>query len=162
MNQNNKKRERKVNNTLMVWFCILIGWIVHTHGTLDLICAGIPIHQVLIISNLLFLHCTHVFTWRGMWNIKTLTLINLTRFTILISTHEMEGCWLGDPSKVSARVFLEGGQSEKIIEAENEGNSADKLATKLLLCVFTKEEIATGNCTPPRKEGIKLLSPKKV
>ena len=45
------------------------------------------------------------------------------------------------------------------MEAENEGTSPDKLATKRLMCMFTKED---GNCTPPRKEGIKLLDQKRI
>ena len=58
--------------------------------------------------------------------------------------------------------FVETLSYEKIMEAENEGTSPDKLGTKLLMCMFTKEEVTNGNCTPPRKEGIQLLDQKRI
>lgn len=74
---------------------------------------------------------------------------------VLISTYYI-GCWLGDPMKNSARIFLEGILKERIMESENEGTNPDKLATKLLQAVFSIEEIPQGNCTAPKGSGDKM------
>ena len=46
--------------------------------------------------------------------------------------------------------------------AENSSSTAEKLAVNLLLSLFSEQELATGNCTKPRKDGILLLDQVKI
>lgn len=46
--------------------------------------------------------------------------------------------------------------------AENSSCTAEKLAVNLLLSLFSEQELATGNCTKPRKDGILLLDQVKI
>ena len=57
-----------------------------------------------------------------------------------------------DSAKTSARIFIECLSLERILEAENKGTSPDKLATKLMMCIFTKEEVQTAIAHPPEKK----------
>ena len=73
----------------------------------------------------------------------------------------IDGSWLSDPTSKTTRLFVQGLTKGDIAHAEN-SRSPEKLAVQLLSAVFSDVELATGNCTQPRKKGIVLLDPEKV
>jgi len=73
--------------------------------------------------------------------------------------------WLGDPrSHLSEgrKIWIEGVKQERINAAESVSYNADKLALNLLSALFSTTDLATGNCTQPKREGIHLLDQKKI
>ena len=77
----------------------------------------------------------------------------------------LAGMWLGDPSTHShlrLKIWIPDTNASRISAAEVASHDADKLAVNLLLALFDPRELATGNCTKPRKPGVRQLDPDKV
>ena len=51
---------------------------------------------------------------------------------------------------------------EAINRAEINGTTPEKLAVNLLRAMFSPQELARGNVTKPRKDGINQLDPTKI
>lgn len=77
--------------------------------------------------------------------------------TVLVDT----GVFLGNPRDPEKRVQVNL-STDQLKRAEIKGVSPEKLAVALLEVLFTFEELSTGNCTQPRKEGIRLLDATKL
>ena len=73
------------------------------------------------------------------------------------------GCWLGDPSTHAAedkKVWVAGGDVERVQAAELTSPSPEKLAINLMAVFFREEQLAQGCCTPA--PGRVLLSPRII
>ena len=84
---------------------------------------------------------------------------------LMLPHHAFVGIWLGDPrSHLSEgkKVWIVGVDAEKISAAESVSFNADKLAINLLTALVSLSELATGNCTQPKRNGIHLLDQKKI
>lgn len=57
---------------------------------------------------------------------------------------------------------MEGVSPLAVIRAENISTTASKLAVNLLTTLFTQEDLATGNCTRPNRNDIKILDQYKI
>lgn len=66
---------------------------------------------------------------------------------------------LGDPS---GGIEIEGISQASVRNAELTSITPGKLATNLLVALFTPEELATKNCTDPTREDIGLLDQTKI
>ena len=67
------------------------------------------------------------------------------------------GYWFGD-----RQVYIESISPTVVMHAENVSTNPAKLAVNLLTCLFTPEQLATGNCTKPNRQDIELLDQKMV
>ncbi|KAL5518132.1 hypothetical protein EMCRGX_G003815 [Ephydatia muelleri] len=69
---------------------------------------------------------------------------------------EEKGCWLGNPSSHGderQKVWIPLGDQGKVEMAETISKNAPRLAVNLLFVFFTREKLASGNCTPaPNRE----------
>eukprot|EP00731_Ephydatia_muelleri_P011482 Em0006g376a len=69
---------------------------------------------------------------------------------------EEKGCWLGNPSSHGderQKVWIPLGDQGKVEMAETISKNAPRLAVNLLSVFFTREKLASGNCTPaPNRE----------
>ena len=75
------------------------------------------------------------------------------------------GVWLGDPRSHHSegkKVWTEGAHPERVSAAVSVSYDAEKLALNLLSALFTLTELATGNCTQPKKDCYHLLDQKKI
>ncbi len=75
------------------------------------------------------------------------------------------GVWFGDPrSHISEgrKVWIEGVDADKVVSAETLSPSPDKLAVNLLMVLFSMTEVASGNCTTPKRSDIHLLDQKMI
>ena len=104
----------------------------------------------------------HTFSYLNIMNGETLRQIMWGGIRINIYT---PGTWLGDPrTHVSEerKVWIEGINADRVANAETISPSAEKLAINLLTVLFGVEELATGNCTVPKRSDIHLLDQKKI
>ena len=70
---------------------------------------------------------------------------------------------LGDPQGPSRqKVYLTCVTQSQVLDAERSTSTAEKLATALLLLLFSTDEIAHGNCTQPIRGDIKQLDSEKL
>ena len=69
---------------------------------------------------------------------------------------------VGDPQSHHSEVWIEGADPESVSAAESVSYDAEKLALNLLSALFTLTELATGNCTQPKKDCYHLLDQKKI
>ena len=72
--------------------------------------------------------------------------------------------WLGDPQShhSQGKVWIEGADPERVSATECVSYDAEKLALNLLSALFTFTELATGNCTHPKKDCYHFLDQKKI
>ena len=70
-----------------------------------------------------------------------------------------DGVWLGNPRNPQRRVLVKDISREVVDRAEINGTTPEKLAVNLLSTMFSPQELARGNVTKPRKEGIIQLDP---
>ena len=73
--------------------------------------------------------------------------------------------WLGDPwSHLSEgkKIWIEGADPGRISAAESTSYNAEKLALNLLTALFSLLELSIGNCTPAKRNDIKLLDQRKI
>ena len=82
--------------------------------------------------------------------------------TSILCVASTDGVYLGDPRNPHSRVFVKGITQDAIVMAENSGATPERLAVNLLTVLFTETELANGNCTKPRKDGIMQLDGTKV
>ena len=71
--------------------------------------------------------------------------------TVYIVCAIRPGCWLGDPNShvnEGKRIWVVDGDEKKVAIAESISDTPAKLAVALLSALFSKQEIAAGNCTP--------------
>lgn len=59
-------------------------------------------------------------------------------------------------------VWIDGININQITHAENVSPTPQKLAVSLLLALFPHEELASGNCTTPKRADINLLDQSKI
>ncbi len=59
-------------------------------------------------------------------------------------------------------MWIGGIDQSRIHNAETVSATPEKLATNLLLALFTLPELAGGNCTAPKRADIQLLNQKKI
>lgn len=73
-----------------------------------------------------------------------------------------DGVWLGNPRDPHRRVVVKDVSREAIDRAEINGTTAEKLAVNLLAVLFSPVQLARGNVTKPRKDGITQLDATKI
>ena len=60
------------------------------------------------------------------------------------------------------KIYIEGISANLISHAENVSATPEKLAVNLLTVLFKHEELATGNCTRPKRDDICILDQTKI
>lgn len=81
----------------------------------------------------------------------------------LLHTRIKGGCWLGNPHshiQENKKVWIPKGDMNRVSMAEAISTNATRLSVNLLTVFFTKEQLASGNCTPaPNRQ---LLDPSTI
>ena len=80
---------------------------------------------------------------------------------MLLSVCIHTGVLLGNPQG-KTNIWIPNIKMEQLLNVERCSSTAEKLAVGLLLLLYTREELRSGNCSKPIRSDIQQLDPERL